>query len=93
MLQEKSCRFVQQGRICVFVEIRGDVLQNKVIHLGVLPTARVWLNLWYKDQNSPFDNSFSNHFSLFQLETKNLVGNFELFCYVLHCVLLKRNHK
>ena len=35
MLQEKSCRFVQQGRICIFVEIRGDVLQRKIIYLGV----------------------------------------------------------
>jgi hypothetical protein len=35
MLQEKSCRFVQQGRICIFVEIRGDVLQSKIIYLGV----------------------------------------------------------
>ena len=30
-----------------------------------------WLNLWYKDQNSPFDNNFSNNLSSFQLETKN----------------------
>ena len=31
------------------------------------------LNQWCKDQYSPFDNSFSNKFSLFQLETKNPV--------------------
>jgi hypothetical protein len=40
---------------------------------------------WYKNQNCPFDNSFSNNFSLFQLETKtvltNNVGNFHLESY------------
>ena len=38
--------------------------------LEVLSTGRLWPNLWYKAQNSPFDNSYSNIFSLFQLETK-----------------------
>ena len=28
-------------------------------------------SLLYKAQNSPFDNSYSNKISLFQLETKN----------------------
>ena len=42
-----------------------------VIYLGVLLTGPVRLDLWYKDQNSPFYNSFSINFSLFQLETKN----------------------
>ena len=90
MLQEKSCRFVQQGRICIFVEIRGDVLQNKVIHLGVLPTARVWLNLWYKDQNSPLDNSISTNIvrgpqNLNQSSFCDLLRIFELYKLCGHC--------
>ena len=47
-------------------------IQIKVIYKGVLSICQAWLDLWYKGQNSPFDNSFSNNFSLFQLETKNL---------------------
>ena len=29
--------------------------RTKVIHYMILPTGRVWLNLWYEVQNSPFD--------------------------------------
>ena len=31
------------------------LIQIKVIYLGVLSTGRLWLDLWYKAQNSPFD--------------------------------------
>ena len=41
----------------------------KVIYKGVLSTGRLWLDLWFKDQNCPFENSFSNNFSVF---TKNV---------------------
>ena len=46
-------------------------LPSKVIYYGVLSTGRVQLDLqYYNNQKSPFDNSFSNIFTLFQLETK-----------------------
>ena len=32
----------------------------QVIYYGVLSTGWVRLNMWYKDPNSPFNNSFSN---------------------------------
>ena len=38
---------------------------DKVIYYGVLSTGRMRLNLVFKDQNSPFDNSFTYNFSLF----------------------------
>ena len=34
----------------------------QVIYYGVLSTGWVRLNMWYKDPNSPFNNSFSNTF-------------------------------
>ena len=33
--------------------------RTKVIHYGILPTGRVWLNLWYRVQNSPCYNTLS----------------------------------
>ena len=43
-----------------------------VIYYGVLSTGRLRLDLWYKEQNSPFLTTFSvfNNFSLFHLEIK-----------------------
>ena len=41
----------------------------KVIYKGILSTGRLWLDLSYKNQNCPFENSFSNNFSVF---TKNV---------------------
>ena len=41
----------------------------KVIYKGVLSTGQQLLDLWYTDQNSSLNNSFSN-FSLLKLETK-----------------------
>ena len=38
-----------------------DLQCGQVIYQGVLPTGRVRLDLWYKDQNNPFDTSLSTH--------------------------------
>ena len=76
----------------------------KVIYKGVLSTGRLWLDLWFKDQNCPFENSFSNNFSVlakcgfpFKFFFEKILFkkpcNFEPFCYVINCVLLRRKCK
>ena len=53
------------------LEVVLEHIAPRVIYKGVLSTGWVRLDLWCKAQNHPFDNSSSNIFSLFQLETNN----------------------
>jgi hypothetical protein len=59
-----------KGKFISQENLGGKIKMNKVIYKGVLSTGRLLLDLWYTDQNSPIDNSFSINFSFLQLETK-----------------------
>ena len=90
------------------LEVVLEHIAPRVIYKGVLSTGWVRLDLWCKAQNHPFDNSSSNIFSLFQLETNNgfhsenmflkkkLYKNLQfltiLFCYKV-CVIEKKTYK
>ena len=37
--------------------LTADSLYARVIHKGVFSTGYLQVDLWYKDQNSPFDNT------------------------------------
>ena len=55
--------------------------RTKVIHYRILPTGRVWLNLWYKAQNSSFDNTLSpSDFFIENFKIKTLC-NYEMIIF------------
>ena len=69
---------------------QGNVLRGIVNWSGVARSV-----VRYKDQNSSFDDSFSNKFSSFQLETKNSIKNLQLYTILLRfkrCVTEKRTY-
>ena len=56
---------------------------------GYCQPVGCWLDLRYKDQNSPFDNSFSNKFSLFQLD-KNVMYK-QIFAIYIQKIFSENN--
>jgi hypothetical protein len=79
------CNFFYQAQM-QYTSIANFPLNTwfpKVIYSGVFSIARIWLDLWYKDQNSPFFISTSTWKKYQIWQTFNVSNIHTLYCICL----------